>query len=100
MAKELEMLLNPYNGTNCIVTGDINEDLEKSSSNQYISKMLVQNGFTQFIKEPTTIHGSLLDHMYMNFCHEIFSEVSRSTYFSDHDLIACGIPVDYFHVRK
>ena len=89
-ADELERLLEPFQSDFCVVTGDINEDLLSSSEKSKVLSALNSLGFSQHISEPTTIYGSLLDHMYVNCNCGVHSEVHEA-YFSDHDVICAGL---------
>ena len=88
-AVELEMHLGYFCSNFCIVVGDVNEDLCGSEQSK-VQQMFSDLGLVQTIREPTTIYGSLLDHLYVNGQHNIFSEVSE-TYVSDHDIICAGV---------
>ena len=46
-----------------VINGNFNFDYWKESNN--LSVMLVKNGFTQIVKEPTTYYGKCLDHIYV-----------------------------------
>ena len=53
--------LNPLSNT-IAVMGDFNDDILKSSS---IAKFMRNKGFGQFVKQPTTINGTLIDHVHL-----------------------------------
>ena len=70
--------------------GDINENEHGVSK---FHQFMKNEGFTQHIKDPTFIAGSLLDHLYVNKAMEeknIFFE-KNSCYYSDHDIISLFI---------
>uniref|UniRef100_UPI00358E7FB6 uncharacterized protein n=1 Tax=Myxine glutinosa TaxID=7769 RepID=UPI00358E7FB6 len=46
----------------CVVMGDLNEDIFKSSS---LAKVMESHGYSQFVTEPTTENGTLIDHVYV-----------------------------------
>ncbi len=74
----------------CIVGGDINKCFIKDQNNP-LTEFLLAFGFSQMVKNPTHLHGSLLDHIY--FCqgpdrekYEVTIE-SHGKYYTDHDAI-------------
>ena len=88
-ADELKSLVQDFISETCVVTGDMNEDVLGESESR-VKSMFASLGFAQHIKHPTSIYGSLLDHMYINRTHNIHAEVSE-VYFSDHDIICASL---------
>jgi DNA replication protein DnaC len=88
-AEELEKILQDSTATDCVIMGDINEDLLSNNCSK-VEKTLQQIGFCQHIKYPTTIHGSLLDHLYTTDNIDVVAEVCE-TYISDHDFICAAL---------
>ena len=86
----LSQLLHPYLCDNCIVTGDFNENIIETVVHSKVYSELQQLGFNQCVHEQTTIHATLLDHLYAKGEMNIIADVS-DTYYSDHDLIAATI---------
>lgn len=89
---QIERCLGPYFHERTAILGDFNENLLNPEMVRHFSSMFHRNGFEQVISEPTCIFGSQLDHIYLNFVHSGFGEVSRETYYSDHDVIVTAIP--------
>ena len=72
-----------------IIIGDFNID----ACNQLELSHLLP-GYTQMVKSPTYIAGSVLDHIYVKDCYFIYHIIKVSvlnTYFSDHDTMCCTI---------
>ncbi|XP_073323364.1 uncharacterized protein [Pagrus major] len=78
--------LNPKSDT-IAVMGDFNDDILKSSS---VAKFMTNKGFVQFVKQPTTENGTLIDHVYVKTTHYIVESLVVPTYFSDHEGIMCS----------
>ena len=78
--------LNPLSNTIAVI-GDFNDDILKSSS---MAKFMRNKGFVQFVKQPTTINGTLIDHVYVKTTHYIVESLVLPTYFSDHEGIMCS----------
>ena len=74
-----------------VILGDFNEDLMENKT--YIHDLFQQHGFKQFIHQPTTNQGSLLDHIYINANSTAETEVC-DTYYSDHDSTLLAIRKD------
>ena len=72
-----------------IILGDFNICYQTIKNNK-ISKYLVNNGFKQFVDEPTHIKGGHIDHLYFKpsktFCASP-SMYRYTPYYSDHDAI-------------
>ena len=75
-----------------IITGDFNYNLFEKDHSQLLSCMK-EFGFNQYVSEPTTDSGSLLDHMYYNKMHNGITVEVVDTYFSDHDSVFMTIPI-------
>ena len=87
-----ELLSNPaLHQKNIVILGDFNEDLLANKTN--ICNFFQQHGFKQLIHQPTTNHGSLLDHIYFNVTSTTQTEVC-DTYYSDHDSTLLAITND------
>ena len=72
-----------------VILGDFNICYQSTRNNK-ISKYLTNNGFKQFVDEPTHIKGRHIDHLYFKpskiFC-ESPSMYRYTPYYSDHDAI-------------
>ena len=68
-----------------IVMGDFNINLIESPHDEIVTTM-ESFGFFQQVNSPTTDHGSLLDHVYINKKECIQINIV-DTYYSDHDTI-------------
>jgi hypothetical protein len=88
-AEELQNILQDSTGSDSVIMGDINEDLLSKDSSK-VQKTLQQIGFCQHIKKSTTIHGSLLDHIYTTDKLDVVAEVCE-TYISDHDFVCAAL---------
>lgn len=79
--------------TPCVILGDFNEDVLHRENCALQSFMSVA-GSTLLVKLPTTVQGTLLDHVYYRFpwpSSNVRVEV-QDTYYSDHDTVYCPIP--------
>ena len=75
-----------------ILLGDLNVDFLKPSDNKAIKSTLLENGFTQVIREPTRItkdSKTLIDIIATNRPSTIAASKVVPSSISDHDLIAC-----------
>ena len=78
-----------------IILGDFNID----ACNQLEFSHLLA-GYTQVVKSPTHIAGSILDHIYVKDCYledRVIKVSVLNTYFSDHDTVHCTISKDEVH---
>ena len=66
--------------------GHFNDDILKSSS---MANFMRNKGFVQFVNQPTTISGTLIDHVYVKTTHYFVESLVLPTYFSDHEGIMC-----------
>lgn len=68
-----------------LICGDFNVDLRKNPNN-LLSQTLRKEGFTQIVKEPTNIHGSTIDHVYVRGknCASYFLHYP---YYTDHEAV-------------
>ena len=89
-ANQLEEILRNFQEEECIVVGDMNENLLEENSHSHIRTSLEGFGMKQYVSKPTSIHGSLIDHLYCSS--QIFPEIVEvhDAYYSDHDLISTG----------
>ena len=72
-------------GKPSIVNGDFNIDYLKQPNNS-LSAMMTGNGFKQIVREATNIHGSCVDHAYLNkgFRHQYRLHYP---YYTDHEAV-------------
>ena len=76
-AQILQQILNIQTHVPTIVMGDFNDPNKHSA----IYNVMNSHGFNQLVQQPTTDHGSVLDHVYCNFdCNGIIVEVSDTYY--------------------
>lgn len=71
-------------GKGFLVIGDFNENILKSSS---VLKLMNDHGYVQYVKEPTTEGGTLIDHVYVRGVKNVDVRVIP-TYFSYHEAIS------------
>jgi hypothetical protein len=79
-----------HNDVPTTVMGDMNENILSKSKLELFMK---SKGFTQLVKEPTYIQGSVIDHVYINQAMEKKNVLTKinSCYYSDHDVITLYI---------
>jgi hypothetical protein len=70
-----------------IILGDFNWDALKKSNR--VTEMLLANGYTQLVTEPTHRQGSCLDQAFCN--KPVLSVMVHSVYYSDHDAVCIVI---------
>ena len=88
--QEMNLLISQLPGNSeCVLIGDFNHDLS-ADDNKHFTKGIEKMGFYQYVTEPTTDYGSILDHVYYNGKKNITTEV-LDTYFSDHDCVIAAI---------
>ena len=74
------------NEEDTIICGDFNFDYWKSEKNM-IRVMLESKGFTQVVKEATTIHGNCIDHLYVRISNLNCRYHLYYPYYTDHEAI-------------
>ena len=89
----LEKLLSDpaFHEKTILILGDFNEDIMENKTD--ICNFFQQYQFKQFICQPTTNQGSLLDHIDFNGTSTTTTEVF-DTYYSDHDTTFLAIAKD------
>ena len=60
----IENVLSMIDRPQTVVCGDFNLDYRKAPNNAF-SQAMASRGFVQIIKEPTIIHGTTIDHVYI-----------------------------------
>ena len=77
-----------------IVLGDINVNYFSCKDVEPLTSMMESLHYTQIVKRPTFLSGSLIDHVYVKHANKdlIHSSVI-SVYYSDHDAISITIPM-------
>ena len=89
----LTRLLHYVSTTNMptVILGDFIHDILSEPTSSIVS-LMSDYGFTQLVTAPTTVKGTLIDHVYYNRpTSDIIVEV-YDTYYSDHDTVYCSIP--------
>jgi len=83
--KNMILLLNKLDTFQggCLVIGDFNEDIFKSSS---VAKMMAEKAFLQCVRESTTENGTLIDHVYVRGADNVKVHV-LPTYYSYHEAV-------------
>ena len=88
--EELKLLISQLPGdSECVLIGNFNHDLS-ADENQHFTKDIEKMGFYQYVTEPPTEYGSILDHVYYNGKKNIRTGV-LDTYFSDHDCVTAAL---------
>ena len=64
-----------------IILGDFNIDLAKQQ------QVKLPTSYHQCLTQPTTIHGTRIDHIYTNLAHEKYTFGTVPAYWSDHAII-------------
>ena len=75
-----------------LICGDLNFNFLREPRHK-ISVMLSQLGFQQIVRQPTTIHGSCLDHVYLR-SKFMFKYQLHYPYYSDHECICIMLKKD------
>lgn len=75
-----------------IVNGDFSEDI--ASNRTSLLDFMLSKGFIQYIENPTTENGTLIDHVYVKGCPRV--KVSVPTYFSYHEAVTVDVNVTDF----
>lgn len=76
--------------TRLTVLGDFNQDIINNQSS--VLNFMSAKGFSQYVENPTTENGTLIDHVYVKGFTDI--EVSTvPTYFSYHEAIALQLKI-------
>ena len=82
----LENIL-PRTLSKCIIVGDFNVNLfDNNSASDKLTTIMSKFGFKQYITNPTTDYGSLLDHLYIRNMFVMNTDV-HDCYYSYHDEI-------------
>ncbi|XP_078688663.1 uncharacterized protein LOC144920377 isoform X2 [Branchiostoma floridae x Branchiostoma belcheri] len=74
---------------NTVIVGDFNENLLSSEDNKKIQSFLMRNGYEQLIEAPTTMKGTLIDHVYMSALSDVVNHGVIQTFYSYHDAVYC-----------
>lgn len=79
--------------TPCVILGDFNEVM-LHQENCALQTFMSVAGYTLLVKLPTTVQGTLLDHVYYRSPWPSSNVVVKvqDTYYSDHDTVYCSIP--------
>ena len=82
-------------GMDTIICGDFNYNFLAETGNNQLWMSLRRKGFHQIVKEPTTINGTCIDHVYVrlrNLCsrYELYSP-----YYADHDGVLIMLKKNY-----
>ncbi len=70
--------------TRCIVMGDFNENLLGNDS--FIEKAMIDQGYKQYVTDPTTENATLIDHVYARGIDHVNTSI-RPIYYSYHEAI-------------
>jgi len=80
--------------TPCVILGDFNEDA-LHQQNSALQRLMSDSGFTLLVKSPTTVQGTLIDHVYSRGPFSNIAVQIQDTYYSDHDTVYCSmLPFD------
>lgn len=100
------VLFTLFNHIDCsiptVVMGDFNEDISTycytnvDASQTQLLRWMLENGFHQIVRTPTTDRGTLIDHVYYSGPFDILVEI-QDTYYSDHDVVFLSIPLNRSH---
>ena len=88
---ELLMIVSKLKEIPTCIVGDLNEDISITCK-RHCCSMLTLNGFKQMVKKPTTISGTLIDHVYVSQRMTVTTDVT-DYYYSDHDYVLCAITI-------
>lgn len=72
-------------GIDTIICGDFNFNFLTERSNNPLCMALGKRGFQQIVKEPTTIAGTCIDHVYIRLRNLKSRYELYSPYYADHD---------------
>jgi len=82
--------IDQENSNHAIIVGDFNEDQLKDG-NHPITNTLATYGYTQTVHTSTTVHGSLLDLVFLKTKTLQHSTNVVRTYYSDHDAVKISL---------
>ena len=88
-AKEMNVIIKLFEGTELCIVGDINEDVSVSEIRTCCSLFRLK-GLYQLVTKPTHDSGTLIDHVYATRMLQIKTDVS-DCYYSDHDFVLVNI---------
>ena len=81
----IRILIKNITRRSTLICGDFNVDVRRNPNNLLV-QTLKKEGFTQIVKEPTNIHGSTIDHVYVRGknCASYFLHYP---YYTDHEAV-------------
>jgi exonuclease III len=82
----MKHLLDDFRSVNLptIICGDFNDDLLEKEHSSHIVEVMSKYGYSQYIKQATSVRGTLIDHMYLNRSYKATKAYVTEIYFSDH----------------
>ncbi|XP_078579125.1 uncharacterized protein LOC144863641 isoform X1 [Branchiostoma floridae x Branchiostoma japonicum] len=89
--KLMQYLLATVKRTTTIFLGDFNENLLSGEDNKKIQKFFETNNFEQLVEDPTTMKGTLIDHVYIAPPSSNVSCGVIQTFYSYHDAVYCTL---------
>ena len=75
-----------------VILGDFNYDL-LTKPDSPLTSLMSHHRYSQLVHAPTTDNGTLIDHVYYNRQCEHSKVQTVHTYFSDHDIVCCSLPI-------
>ena len=73
-----------------IILGDFNDNLISDRMSPLV-RFMCKHGYKQYVSQPTTDNGSIIDHIYFNRVDEHAIIDVRDVYYSDHDAVLLTI---------
>ena len=88
-AKEMNEIIDLFEGAELCIVGDMNEDIS-ITENRTCCSLFKSKQLYQIVTKPTCDSGTLIDHVYARKTLQIETDVS-DCYYSDHDFVLVNI---------